>query len=81
MTEITRRGLGRAAAAGALGAAAGPFPAFAQGANPIRIGFSMSLSGGLAANGRSALLAQKIWAEERERQGRHPRPPGAAGVL
>ncbi|MFZ4409769.1 MAG: amino acid ABC transporter substrate-binding protein [Paracraurococcus sp.] len=64
MTEMTRRGLGRAAAAGALTYAAGRFPAFAQGANPIRIGYSMSLSGGLAANGRSAQLAQKIWAED-----------------
>ena len=64
MTEITRRGLGRVAAAGALSTAAGAFPAFGQGANPIRIGFSMSLSGGLAANGRSALLAQRIWAED-----------------
>ncbi|MDO9710942.1 amino acid ABC transporter substrate-binding protein [Paracraurococcus lichenis] len=62
MTELTRRGLGRAALAGAL--TAGAFPAFAQGANPIRIGYSMSLSGGLAANGRSSLLAHRIWAED-----------------
>ncbi|MCB4821987.1 amino acid ABC transporter substrate-binding protein [Roseicella aerolata] len=62
MTELTRRGLGRAALAGALTASA--FPAIAQDSNPIRIGYSMSLSGGLAANGRSALLAQRIWAED-----------------
>ena len=68
MSELTRRGLGRAALAGALTTAAGsaiaPWPALGQGANPIRIGCSMSLSGGLAANGRSAQLAQRIWAED-----------------
>jgi branched-chain amino acid transport system substrate-binding protein len=31
---------------------------------PITIGFSMALTGGLAANGKSALLAQKIWEED-----------------
>jgi branched-chain amino acid transport system substrate-binding protein len=31
---------------------------------PIRIGFGMSLTGGLAANGKSALLAMKIWEED-----------------
>jgi hypothetical protein len=28
---------------------------------PIKIGFSLSLSGPLAANGQTALLTQKIW--------------------
>jgi branched-chain amino acid transport system substrate-binding protein len=36
----------------------------AQSGEPIRIGFSMAMTGGLAANGKSALLAQKIWEEE-----------------
>jgi branched-chain amino acid transport system substrate-binding protein len=31
---------------------------------PIRIGFGMALTGPLAANGKSALLAQKIWEED-----------------
>ena len=35
----------------------------AQPAEPIKIGYSMSLTGGLAANGRSALLGQHIWEE------------------
>jgi len=35
--------------------------AAAQSGAPIKIGFSMAMTGGLAANGRSALLAQKIW--------------------
>ncbi|MET0469241.1 MAG: hypothetical protein ABWZ93_00065 [Xanthobacteraceae bacterium] len=39
-------------------------PAAAQSGEPIRIGFSMALTGGLAPNGKSALLAQKIWEED-----------------
>jgi branched-chain amino acid transport system substrate-binding protein len=66
MTDLTRRDLGRVAAglAAATGLAA---PALAQqggGGGPLRIGYSMSLSGGLAANGRSSVLAHKIWQEE-----------------
>jgi branched-chain amino acid transport system substrate-binding protein len=33
----------------------------AQAADPIRIGFGMALTGGLAANGKSALVAMQIW--------------------
>src|SRR5215471_13611240 len=39
-------------------------PAAAQSANPIKIGFSMALTGGLAVGGRAALLCYQIWAEE-----------------
>lgn len=39
-------------------------PATAQSANPIKIGFSMALSGGLAGGGKAALLAYQIWAED-----------------
>src|SRR4051812_49560142 len=42
-------------------------PAEAQQApsgEPIRIGFGMGLTGGLAASGKAALLAMKIWEEE-----------------
>jgi hypothetical protein len=42
----------------ALLAAFVPAPAAAQTGEPIKIGYSMALTGGLAANGRSALLAQ-----------------------
>src|SRR5712691_10495949 len=38
--------------------------ASAQTGEPIKIGYSMALTGGLAANGKSALLAQKIWEED-----------------
>ena len=36
----------------------------AHAADPIRIGFGMALTGGLAVNGKPALLAMEIWAEE-----------------
>jgi branched-chain amino acid transport system substrate-binding protein len=39
-------------------------PASAQTGEPIKIGYSMALTGGLAPNGKSALLAQKLWEEE-----------------
>jgi branched-chain amino acid transport system substrate-binding protein len=38
--------------------------AAAQTGEPIKIGYSMALTGGLGPNGRSALLAQKIWEED-----------------
>ena len=44
-------------------------PACAQSGAPIKIGYSMSLTGGLAPNGKSALLAQKIWEEETNARG------------
>ena len=46
------------AAATALLAAPATRPAGA--AEPIRIGFGMALTGGLAANGKSALVAMQI---------------------
>src|SRR3954466_1243598 len=49
---------------GALTALGASLPATAQQGQPIRIGFSMALTGGLAPNGKSALLAQKIWQED-----------------
>src|SRR6478609_7655535 len=38
--------------------------AAAQAAEPIRIGFSMALTGGLAGTGKAALLATQMWAED-----------------
>jgi branched-chain amino acid transport system substrate-binding protein len=39
-------------------------PAQAPSGEPIKIGFSMSLTGPLAANGKQALLGMQIWEEE-----------------
>jgi branched-chain amino acid transport system substrate-binding protein len=36
----------------------------AAAADPIKIGFGMALTGGLAGNGKAALIAMQIWAEE-----------------
>jgi branched-chain amino acid transport system substrate-binding protein len=38
--------------------------ASAQSREPIKIGYSMALTGSLGPNGQSALLAQKIWEED-----------------
>src|SRR5215210_6326113 len=49
--------------------AALPNFAFAQSGDPVRIGFSMALTGPLAANGKQALLGAKIWEEETNKKG------------
>jgi len=41
----------------------------AGAAEPIKIGFGMALTGGLAANGKAALLAMQIWEEETNAKG------------
>jgi len=46
-----------------------PASAAAQTGEPVKIGYSMSLTGGLGPNGRSALLAQKIWEEDTNSNG------------
>jgi branched-chain amino acid transport system substrate-binding protein len=46
-----------------------PASATAQTGEPVRIGYSMSLTGGLGPNGRSALLAHKIWEEDTNASG------------
>jgi len=40
-----------------------------QAQQPLKIGFSMSLSGGLASGGKSAILAYEIWKEEANAKG------------
>src|SRR3954471_6370939 len=63
---IYRAAAGFARACVALAACAMVFAgaAWAQSGEPIKIGFSMALTGGLAPNGKSALLAQKLWEED-----------------
>ena len=58
---IKRRTFNKLAVAGAAAGIAGP--AIAQ-AKPITIGFGMALTGGLAPNGKAALLAMQIWEED-----------------
>jgi branched-chain amino acid transport system substrate-binding protein len=51
-------------ATAALAALTVPAGAQAPSGEPIKIGFSMSLTGPLSPNGKSALLGMKIWEEE-----------------
>ena len=62
MKNSARRGLVALLALGASALAMAP--AMAQSGAPIKIGFSMAMTGGLGPNGSSALLAQKIWEED-----------------
>jgi branched-chain amino acid transport system substrate-binding protein len=43
--------------------------AMAQGAKPIKIGFGMALTGGLAGNGKAALLSMQIWKDDVNKKG------------
>jgi branched-chain amino acid transport system substrate-binding protein len=60
MTGLSRR---RTLALTGSALAAFTYPALAQSA-PIKIGFGMALTGGLAGGGKAALLSYQIWAEE-----------------
>jgi len=61
LRERTYAWLGAAALA-VFALALGALPGNA--ADPLRIGFGMALTGPLAPNGKSALLAMKIWEED-----------------
>jgi branched-chain amino acid transport system substrate-binding protein len=50
-------------------AAVSALPGAARAADPIKIGFSMTLTGGLAGNGKAALLAMEIWREDINKAG------------
>jgi branched-chain amino acid transport system substrate-binding protein len=61
MIKSLKRALVVATAAALLAA---PATRPAGAAEPIRIGFGMALTGGLAANGKSALVAMQIWRDD-----------------
>jgi branched-chain amino acid transport system substrate-binding protein len=70
MVTTTRRETLAGGLALAASAAAGAHSqTFAQSGEPIRIGYGIALTGPLAANGKSALLAQKIWEEDMNARG------------
>src|SRR5262249_22987270 len=62
-TMTRRRTLGWLSASMAVVALAVAAPA-ARAADPIKIGFGMSLTGPLAANGKMSLVAMQIWEDE-----------------
>jgi len=68
---VSRRSFARAAvAAGALAFAAGVLVTGpAQAAKPIKIGFSMALTGGLAGAGKAALISMEIWRDDVNKRG------------
>jgi branched-chain amino acid transport system substrate-binding protein len=68
---VNRRSFARAfVAAGALAFAAGALvPVPAQAAKPLKIGFSMALTGGLAGAGKAALIAMEIWRDDVNKRG------------
>src|ERR1044071_5049939 len=57
-------GAGLLFAASSLAQGPAKEPAQAPSGEPITIGFSMALTGSLAVNGKSGLLATQIWAED-----------------
>jgi branched-chain amino acid transport system substrate-binding protein len=63
MARVKSRGVACGIGAVLLAAALAA-PAAAQSNEPIKIGFSLALTGPLAPNGRQALLGAKIWQEE-----------------
>ena len=60
MTMLTRRALGASAIALAAGLAAAP----SYAADPIRVGCSMAMTGGVAAIGKQVLAALQIWRDD-----------------
>ena len=54
---------------GAIAFAAPGAPAAHAAAQPLKIGFGMALTGGLAGNGKAALLAMEIWREDVNKKG------------
>jgi branched-chain amino acid transport system substrate-binding protein len=62
--RISRRGINAGIGAALISPALTGVRAFAQGGEPIKIGFGMALTGPLAVNGQQALLGAQIWAQE-----------------
>ena len=58
---LRRRAIGQTLAGLLLAGLASLSPTPAKAAEPITIGFGMALTGGLAPNGKAALLAMQIW--------------------
>jgi len=62
--HVTRRGASGRIGAILIAVGFAGSSASAQNEEPIKIGFSMALTGPLASNGKQALLGVKIWEEE-----------------
>src|SRR5262249_30107517 len=73
--QVTRRDVNTGIGAALLSPALAAAPAFAQGGEPIKIGFSMAQTGSLAGAGQQALLGTQIWGEETNAKGGPLGPP------
>jgi branched-chain amino acid transport system substrate-binding protein len=70
LARLNRRGVVASFfATAAIAALTVPAGAQAPSGEPVKIGFSMALTGPLAANGKQALLGAKIWEEETNKKG------------
>jgi len=67
--QVTRRGVNTGIGAALLSPALPAASAFAQGGEPIKIGFSMAQSGSLAGAGQQSLLGAQIWEEDTNAKG------------
>jgi branched-chain amino acid transport system substrate-binding protein len=67
--NVSRRGLLAVAGFAALALGIAVPSANAQQKEPIKIGFSMALTGGLAGAGKAALIAMEIWRDDTNRKG------------
>jgi branched-chain amino acid transport system substrate-binding protein len=67
--KLTRRGVNTGLGAALILPALAARRAFAQGGEPIKIGFSMAQTGALAGAGQQALLGAKIWEEDTNAKG------------
>ena len=67
--RITRRQVNAGIGAALISPALARMPAYAQGGEPIKIGFSMAQTGSLAGAGQQALLGTQIWEEETNAKG------------
>ena len=71
----------RATIATVVIALAASWSASARAADPIKIGFSMPLTGSLASTGKAILTAYQMWEQDTNAKGGLHRPPGPARLL
>ncbi len=67
--RMSRRTVNAGIGAALVSPALAAVPASAQGGAPIKIGFTMALTGPLAVNGKQALLGAQIWEEQTNAKG------------
>lgn len=64
-----RHAIARTVAAITVGLIALATPPHARATSPVKVGFSMALTGAYSGNGKAALLAMQLWAEDQNAKG------------